>query len=217
MLEVLADRALAYVDYLGPFQHQNTRTILSGGDGGRPPIVASLAQDQCSGAHPVCSTSSLRAGSSVVGLVVIRLASQRVSAKVSSIMATKRVMGSARNAPGPPSSHAQTMKDKNTIVGEMLSPRPIISGESTFSASTLMTITPAMTRTARVTPNSARANTTAGVTASTSPMYGTKLRKKVRIPQSSGKSTPNKNSMTVTPAPVTRLTIARSPNCRTTL
>jgi hypothetical protein len=30
------------------------------------------------------------------------------------------------------------MKDKKTIVGEMLSPRPIIIGESTFSASTLI-------------------------------------------------------------------------------
>src|SRR3712207_8252472 len=63
----------------------------------------------------------------------MRLASQRVSGKVSNMTITKRVMGSARNAPGPPSSHAQKIKDKKTMVGEMLSPRPIIIGESTFS------------------------------------------------------------------------------------
>src|SRR5918993_1501281 len=47
---------------------------------------------------------------------------------VSNITATNSVMGRARDAPGPPSNQAQKMKDRNTIVGEMLSPRPIIRG-----------------------------------------------------------------------------------------
>ena len=78
------------------------------------------------------------------------LASQRVSGKVSSIKATKSVRGAARNAPGPPSSHAQKMNAKKTTVGERLSPRPISIGESAFSASMLITITPAMTSNALV-------------------------------------------------------------------
>jgi len=45
----------------------------------------------------------------------VRLASQRVFGKVSNITATKRVMGSARNAPGPPTNQAQMMNDKKTI------------------------------------------------------------------------------------------------------
>ena len=69
--------------------------------------------------------------------------------------ATNRVMGKARKAPGPPSSHAQKMNDKNTTVGEMLSPRLII-GERTFSARMLIIVTPAMTSKARPKPNSAR-------------------------------------------------------------
>ena len=73
------------------------------------------------------------------------LASQRVSGNVSSIKTRKIVSGAARNAPGPPSSHAQKRNPMKRIVGEMLSPRPISIGESAFSASTLMTITPAMT------------------------------------------------------------------------
>jgi hypothetical protein len=56
----------------------------------------------------------------------MRFASQRVSGKVSNITATNSVMGRARNTPGPPSNHAQKMKDRYTIVGEMLSPRHLI-------------------------------------------------------------------------------------------
>src|SRR5215204_1519047 len=51
---------------------------------------------------------------------------QRVSGKVSNITTTNSVMGSARNAPRPPSNQAQKMKDRNIIVGEMLSPRHLI-------------------------------------------------------------------------------------------
>jgi hypothetical protein len=72
----------------------------------------------------------------------MRLANHRVSGNVSSMPITNRVMGTARNAPGPPSTHAHKMKDKKTTVGERLSPRPISIGESTFSATMLTTITP---------------------------------------------------------------------------
>ena len=51
-------------------------------------------------------------------------ASQRVSGKVSSIKTRKIVSGAARNAPGPPSSHAQKMNPRKRTVGEMLSPVP---------------------------------------------------------------------------------------------
>ena len=82
------------------------------------------------------------------------LANQCVSGKVSSMTATKSVMGRARKAPGPPSSQAQKTNDRNTTVGEMLSPLLIIIGERTFSARMLTTVTPAMTSKARPTPNS---------------------------------------------------------------
>jgi hypothetical protein len=51
------------------------------------------------------------------------LASQRVSGNVSSIR--KIVSGAAKNAPGPPKSHAQKRNPINSTVGEMLKPRPI--------------------------------------------------------------------------------------------
>ena len=60
----------------------------------------------------------------------MRLASHRVSGKVSNIMTTKIVSGAARKAPGPPSNHAQKMNPKKRTVGEMLKPRPISIGES---------------------------------------------------------------------------------------
>ena len=116
-------------------------------------------------------------------------ASQRVSGKVSSIKIRKIVRGAARNAPGPPSSHAQKMNPRKRTVGERLSPRPISIGESAFSASMLITITPAMTSNALVRPCSARARTTAGATARGNPIQGMKLRKKARMPHISGKST----------------------------
>lgn len=47
-----------------------------------------------------------------------KLANQRVSGKVSSMTATKRVIGNARKAPGPPRSQAQNTNDRNTIVGD---------------------------------------------------------------------------------------------------
>jgi hypothetical protein len=75
-------------------------------------------------------------------LMPMRLANQRVSGKVSNITATKRVMGKARKAPGPPRSQAQNTNERKTMVGEMLSPRLIIIGERTFSASMLITTTP---------------------------------------------------------------------------
>jgi hypothetical protein len=52
----------------------------------------------------------------------MRFASQRVSGKMSNITAANSVMGRARNAPRAPSNQAQRTKDRNTIVGEMLSP-----------------------------------------------------------------------------------------------
>jgi hypothetical protein len=90
----------------------------------------------------------------------MRLAIQRVSGKVWNIRATKIVRGAARNAPGPPSSHAQKINPMKRTVGERLSPRPISNGERRFSASTLITITPAMTSNARSRPYSAKAKTT---------------------------------------------------------
>jgi hypothetical protein len=128
----------------------------------------------------------------------------------------KIVRGAARNAPAPPSSHAQKINPRKRTVGEMPSPRPISIGDSRFSATTLITITPTMTSTARVTPDSARARTTAGATANGRPIQGMKLRKKAKMPHISGKSTPNKNSKMAKPTPVTRLTMARNPSWRTT-
>ena len=144
-------------------------------------------------------------------------ASQRVSGKVSSIKIRKIVSGAAKNAPGPPSNHAQKMNPKKRTVGEMLKPRPMSIGESAFSASMLMTITPAMTSNALVRPCSAKARTTAGATARGSPIQGMKLRKKARTPHIRGKSTLKTSSKMVTPAAVTRLTMARSPSWRMTL
>ena len=128
--------------------------------------------DRWSGFHPAGSPfdSGVAAPGGSGTLMPMRLANQRVSGKVSNMTATKSVIGNARKAPGPPRSQAQKTKDKKTMVGEMLSPRLIIIGERTFSARMLTSVTPTMTSTARVNPNSARARSTAGATANTSPM-----------------------------------------------
>ena len=146
----------------------------------------------------------------------MRLASHLVSGKVSNMTATKSVMGSARNAPGPPSSHAQKINDKNTIVGEMFKPRPINIGEQILGQYV-----------DHHNPNDhqhrsghtelGQGQHHCGCHSQDKSYVWYEARKKVRIPQSIGKSTPNKNNITVTAAPVTRLTMARSPYCRTTL
>src|SRR5215212_10446929 len=165
----------------------------------------------------VLSTSSSGAGGSEAGVLTpMTPASQRVSGKVSNIKTTKMVRGAARNAPGPPSSHAQKINPIKRTVGERLSPRPISIGESAFSANMLITMTPAITSRARSRPCSARARTTAGATARGNPIQGMKLKKKAKMPHIRGKSTPRTRSKMVTPAPVTRLTMARSPSWRTT-
>src|SRR5215210_9312272 len=110
-------------------------------------LIGLLAQDWGFGVNPLPSTSSSSGvGSSGSGaLMPMTAASQRVSGKVPNIKTTKIVSGAARNASGPPSSHAQKINPMKRIVGERLSPRPISIGESAFSARMLITMTPAMT------------------------------------------------------------------------
>jgi hypothetical protein len=62
------------------------------------------------------------------------------------------------------------MKEKKTTVGERLRPRPIKYGESAFSASTLITTTPAMTTSAQPNPDSAKASSVGGIIATVRPM-----------------------------------------------
>src|SRR5215210_6662376 len=78
-------------------------------------------QDACSASVSLVEASGGAPSSALVSASAtpMRLANQRVSGKVSNITATNRVIGSARNAPGPPSNQAQMMKDKKTTVGEM--------------------------------------------------------------------------------------------------
>src|SRR5215213_4758584 len=106
--------------------------------GQREPPEHPLTRWSCA-LHDGCSASSWVEAPGVASsaapalLTPMRLASQRVSGNVSNMTATNRVIGSARKAPGPPSSQAQITNDRKTIVGEMFKPRPIIIGERTFS------------------------------------------------------------------------------------
>ena len=135
------------------------------------------------------------------------LASQRVSGNVSSIKTRKIVRGAARNAPGPPSSHAQKMKPDEENRRRDAKPRPISIGESAFSASMLITVTPAMTSNALVEAVLGEGQNHGWCYRRGRPIQGMKLKKKARMPHISGKSTLNTSSKTwTTRSPVTRLT-----------
>ena len=99
----------------------------------------------------------------------------------------------------------------------MLKPRPMSIGESAFSASMLMTITPAMTSTALVRPCSARARTTAGATARGKPDPGYEAKEEGQDAPHQRKVHPQDQQQENHPAAVARLTMARSPSWRMTL
>src|SRR5215212_10832934 len=95
-------------------------------ENGRSPLISGFHWGLCSGVHPVGLTTCPSGGGTSVSLASVsgpltpmRLASQRVSGKVSNIKTRKIVRGAARNAPGPPSSHAQKINRRKRTVGEM--------------------------------------------------------------------------------------------------
>src|SRR5688572_8982405 len=70
-------------------------------------LIGLLVQDSGFGVNPLLSTSSGVGSSESGAFMPMTAASQRVSGKVPNIKTRKIVSGAARNAPGPPSSHAQ--------------------------------------------------------------------------------------------------------------
>src|SRR5215217_3617795 len=99
-----------------------TLSILPGEEDRKPSLIGGLGQ------LPLlwCSSCALDlhagVGASATGLVVMRLASQRVSGNVSNIAANNRVIGMARKAPAAPRSQTQRAKERKTTEGDSCRP-----------------------------------------------------------------------------------------------